>query len=189
MSRDRLHVGYRHVTDIIDVFQKFAIPKKKLAELAERGTKVHDAITAHLTDQFYIIDEEIATFFEAYEKFKAENPFEIVAVQKRYFDNKLMITGEVDGLFKFGNDKYPTIVDFKTSRQENAAMWTLQGTFYYYLCKANGIEVEKKLRFVQLGGNYGMYFIRDYEFKDEVMEVCHAALTAHKYFNPEGKHE
>lgn len=185
MSRDRLHPGYRHVTDIIDVFQKFATTKKKLDEYAERGTQVHNAITAHLTGGFPVLNPEHDNYFSAYEKFNAENKYEVIQVQKRYFDKELMITGEVDALFKFEGDSLPTIVDFKTSRLENKLMWQLQGAFYYYLLKSNGIEVEKKIVFLQLGGNYGMYFKREYEFKEEFLDVCYAALTAHKYFVPE----
>lgn len=184
MSREHVFPNYRHVTDIIDIFQKFSIPKKKLEELAERGTKVHKAITAHLNDKFYMVDDETATYFDAYLKFKQENKFSLFGTEKRFFCDKLMITGEVDALMLFEGFERPMIVDFKTSRLENAPIWILQGAFYYYLLRTNGIEVEKKYRFIQLGGNYGMYFIREYEFNEGLLDVCHAALTAHKYFVP-----
>lgn len=186
MSRERLYPGYRHVTDIIDIFQKFTTTKKKLDEYADRGTQVHNAITAHLTGQFYVTNATTENYFSAYEKFNQENKYEIVEVQKRYFCDKLMITGEIDALFRYEGDRLPTINDFKTSRLENKQMWQLQGAFYRYLMKVNGIDVENKFRFIQLGGTYGMYFIREYEFTESLMDVCHAALTAHKYFYAEG---
>lgn len=185
MSRDKLYPGYRHVTDIIDIFQKFTTTKKKLDEYADRGTQVHNAITAHLTGQFYVTNDTTASYFSAYEKFNKEVKYEIVDVQKRYFDDTLMITGEIDALLKFEGDEFPTIVDFKTSRLENKQMWQLQGAFYHHLMGVYGIKVEKKFRFLQLGGSYGMYFMREYEFTNDIMDVCYAALTAHKYFYPE----
>lgn len=186
MSRESFP-GYRHVTDIIDVFQKFSIPKKKLEEAADRGSRVHEAITAKMTDEFYIESEDTEKYIEAFANFSYKYNFEKVFIKKRLFDDRLMVTGEIDCLLKFEGDEHPTIVDFKTSRSENAPMWKLQGAFYYYLCKMNGIETMKKFKFLQLGGSYGMFFVRDYEYTDEILDVCHAALTAHKYFYPESR--
>lgn len=186
MSRENFP-GYRHVTDIIDVFQKFSIPKKKLEEAADRGSRVHEAITAKMSDEFYVESEDTEKYIEAFANFSYKYNFEKVLVKKRFFDEKLMITGEIDCLLKFEGDPYPTIVDFKTSRSENAPMWTLQGTFYKYLCDMNGIQTMNTFKFLQLGGSYGMFFVRDYKYTDEGWDVCQAALRAHKYFYPESR--
>jgi hypothetical protein len=59
-----------------------------------------------------------------------------------------MITGQMDAIIDSPDG--PILIDYKTSAKANEKIWNMQAHFYWYLVKANKIEIGTKMRWINL---------------------------------------
>jgi len=151
-----------------------------LALAANRGTCVHKLIDAyiggfglHTIDSLVgnycedlfpsdgieeLIEKEkdkVRLMFQSFEKWSANKQF--IPKPDRFFCDKLMITGELDQIWKDEHGRN-VLIDFKTSYNESKT-WMLQGSAYAHLAELNGHTIDF-IEFVQLsktGGNPRLY--------------------------------
>lgn len=144
--------GYDRVTACLYPFSGMStINASILANAGHRGTLVHqicDCIINGIGYENAIEDLKMIYGGEGYiESFKQwYNDQKFMDLPRRFFCNELMITGEIDGLYK--NETGFTLVDFKTPLKESIT-WKLQGSAYNYLCLKSGINITK-IEFIRL---------------------------------------
>jgi hypothetical protein len=137
-------VTRKHIMQVIN--------SEVLQAKAELGTEIHKAITEHVQGEFPIISQSKGLgYFESYEMWAAAYMPEYIMMEKRFYDDKLMITGEIDALVTFPETE-KIIVDFKTSAKVSLETWRYQAHFYYYLMVENGFAegLMDTIRFVNL---------------------------------------
>lgn len=64
---------------------------------------------------------------------------ELLACEQRFYSDELMLTGQVDIIYKKGDKTY--IADLKTSYAPSDT-WEVQGCAYAYLANQNGYDVD-----------------------------------------------
>lgn len=142
---------------------------------ADRGTRVHQACEAIAKGlgEFHM-DPEVMGYVESFKKWWGEGK-KAVEIEKRFFCNDHMITGQCD--FIIETDEGLAIVDLKTSRAESKT-WRLQGSAYSYLAKKDGYDI-KRILFIHLDPDGGEPKIKEY---DEDWDFFLACLRAYNYF-------
>lgn len=167
---------HQRVTEILSPFTGIKyIDQNVLENAAIRGTKVHgycEAIARGLG--VWKVPEEHEGYVKSFLSWWKEGK-EVLQVEKRFFCNELLITGQVDLIIKQGNEI--SIVDIKTSRSESRS-WMLQGSAYSYMAKKHGYNVNK-IMFLKLsreGKEARQYFY------DENMELFKECLSVYRYF-------
>lgn len=171
--------GYTRISEIVRRYSGYDnVPKYVLDAACHRGTMVHDLISATMSGVgFPEIPEYIMGYYESFEKwFSTQNACTFL-MPERWYDDETMLTGECDCLMQ--QDGKTTLIDFKTSAQENKA-WMLQAGGYLFLSKKCGINVDK------------VSFFRLSKFGKEILEteydcgVCETlfkkALDIHAFF-------
>ena len=99
-------------------------------------------------------------------------------IEKRFYDDELMLTGKVDLIAHLNGKK--TIVDFKTGSQAHLSIWRLQATFYRFLTK----EPIDDFLFVHLNRDGTFPALHHFTYDPKDLEVCLAALKCFHFFNP-----
>lgn len=100
------------------------------------------------------------------------------AMEQRYYDDELMITGQIDALIRLPDQDKPMLLDFKCSAQPDLEIWSMQAHFYWYLLRQNGFEdLEDHFLFLQLmplskDGNVQKAKIHQIQFDDKVLARC-----------------
>jgi hypothetical protein len=176
---------YLRVTEILSRLQSFKhIDKEVLEAKADIGTNVHEAINNDLTGnpQIELSNREQA-YFDSYKMLKKPECF---STENRYYDDALIITGQIDVVARFNEGL--CLIDWKTSAKANHEIWKMQAHFYWYLLKQNGVDISDVMYFVNLrhrkvfiDGDLGekiTYYepiiptIHCYMFENEVLEKC-----------------
>lgn len=163
---------YRRVTEILYPFSGLEkIDPEIVAHAAERGTKVHQICEAIMGDLGEIgVDEETRPYVESFKKWW-EIGWSVVAMEKRFWDDELAITGQLDLIIQ--TDQGLAIVDIKTSYKPSKT-WKLQGSAYAYLARKAGYDV-KRLYFLHLDRKGRMPKLIEYEIDEgfflRVLEV------------------
>jgi len=168
--------NFDRVTDVLYAFGGLSkIDPTILANAARRGTLVHNACDCIIAD--LPCDEEVEPFIEYV------NSFVLWSVGKnfldkpgRFFDEKLLITGECDGIYE--KDGEITLFDLKTPIREGST-WRLQGSAYAYLAKQRGYKIDK-VEFVKLDKK-GAH-PRVYEYDDHFEEFLRLLDVYRTYF-------
>ncbi|MDP4120530.1 MAG: hypothetical protein Q8876_05690 [Bacillota bacterium] len=153
-----------------------------LANACARGTEIHklcDAViegfgTPEVHDDWrgYL---NSFLLFEQGKKFMRKPP--------RLFCDKYMITGEIDGLYKDGDEII--LFDLKTPLRESKT-WCLQLSAYWHLCKVNDIKVEKIIA-VKLDKNGKPPKIFEYKIDFEAYVEC--LNVYNRFFKNKGTYE
>lgn len=78
------------------------------------------------------------------------HPNPISKVEGRFYDDVLMITGQIDALINMPSKELPVLTDFKCSYSADLEIWEMQAHFYYYLLEINGIKVHPEFCWLQL---------------------------------------
>lgn len=165
-------INYRRVTQILYPFSGLEkLDQDVVARAAERGTKVHQICEAIMGDLGEIgVDEETRPYVESFKKWW-EIGWSVVAMEKRFWDDELRLTGQLDLIIH--TDQGLAIVDIKTSYKPSKT-WKLQGSAYAYLARKAGYDV-KRLYFLHLDRKGRMPKLIEYEIDEgfflRVLEV------------------
>ena len=146
-----------------------------VAYAGQRGTKVHkicEAIVDGMGE--FGVDEETWGYVESFKKWWA-NEVDVVEMEKRFYDDVLQLTGQLDFIIK--TDDGLAIVDIKTSAKESKT-WAAQGAAYAYLAKKDGYDI-KKIYFLHLNKHGKQPKIYEYPVNDDFFL---AIFLTYKYF-------
>lgn len=151
---------YTRVSKILQPFSGLDhINPEIVQNAANRGTAVHkvcEGIVSGLGE--YGVYDEINGYVESFKKWWSQG-HEVICVEKRFFDDELMITGQCDLITSTCSGL--TIIDFKTSYKPSKT-WPIQGAAYAYLAKKNGYDI-KNVMFLHLKKNG--YYPKEHSYK------------------------
>lgn len=144
---DKSRENYVRVSHVLYPFSGLQhINADVVAHAAERGTKVHKTCEAIILGLGELgVDEETQPYVESFKKWW-EKGVEVIELEKRFWDDKLRLTGQVDLIIK--TDEGLVIADLKTSSKPSKT-WPAQGSAYAYLAKNAGYDI-KKIHFIHL---------------------------------------
>lgn len=177
MSEEKpLRENYLRVTSILYPFSGLdRIDPDVLAHAAERGTKVHKICEGIMKGIGEIgVDSETEGYVESFKKW-FERGIDIVEVERRFWDDELCVTGQVDIITKV--EEGFAVVDIKTSSKPSKT-WRVQGAAYAYLAKNAGYDI-KKILFLHLNKQGKEPKIYEYPVDDSFF---FAVLAVYKYF-------
>lgn len=138
---------YTRVTNILYPFSGLdKINPDIVAYAAERGTKVHKICEGIIQGLGEIgVDDETWGYVESFKRWWNEG-VDVVALEKRFWDDDLFLTGQVDIIVN--TPEGLSIVDIKTSSRPSKT-WKAQGSAYAYLAKKAGYDI-KRIQFLHL---------------------------------------
>lgn len=171
---------YVRVSEILSAFNNFNhINPSILAAKAQIGTNVHEAIESIINDEFPIISHKELGYVQSYEKWQQEQKPTYLMTEKRFYDDKLMITGKIDALVSFPDHQQVVLIDFKTSVKENPITWPMQAHLYYYLLQQNNLEhVTPCFQFIKLDKSGKQPKVYKYDFDNQILTKCLDAVKA-----------
>lgn len=142
---------YLRVTSVLYPFSGLQnINPDIVAHAAERGTKVHKICEGIVSGFGEIdVDDETRGYVESFKLWWSQG-VDVVEMEKRFWDDKLRITGQVDFITKTPDGL--AVVDIKTSYKPSKT-WKAQGCAYALLAKRAGYDI-KKIIFLHLS-KYG----------------------------------
>lgn len=173
---------YTRVSDVLQLYQDFSnIPQDILRLKAELGTEVHNIIDASLGGLYIEPDSKASGYVESFEKWKEQTGVKVLMHEERFYCGLLKITGKPDAVVQFPNSEEKVLIDFKTTVAENAKFWTLQGSFYHYLCGKNGIDLGARMIFLRLDKFGKLPKAHEYLFSNQTLNLCMSALNLYRY--------
>lgn len=179
--------GYTRVSEILAQWNSYShIEPEVLKKAADRGRMVHEAIEANLNGYPLPLGVKEAFYLLSFVKWKETGRKEFCHSETRFYCDKLMITGCIDGLIKFPGSDNLVIIDYKTTAAENPKLWPLQGAFYRYLAEANGYELSTRMIFIKLDKQGEMPKLFEYTYDSKMLNICMAALTTYRYMKSDG---
>lgn len=174
--------GYTRISDILQIYQDFSnIPQDVLRLKAELGTEVHNIIDASFEGLYIQPDSKASGYVESFEKWKEETGVKVLLHEERFYCDVLKITGKPDAVVQFPNSEDTVLVDFKTTVAENAKFWTLQGSFYHYLCEKNGVSLGPRMIFLRLDKFGNLPKAHEYLHSNQTLNLCMSALNLYRY--------
>lgn len=181
--------GYTRVSDILSIFQNYwKVDPAKLKKHQDLGVLVHDAIERHLKGEFVPIQMPLTPYFESFLKWEKVYKPKPLVIEKRYYDDQLMVTGRIDLLAEI--EQLNVLVDWKTGSWAHPEIWALQGTFYRAFIEDdcienNGPEVPDSFQYVQLRSDGEMPTVHAMKYDSNWWDVCMSAMRCYKYFKKE----
>lgn len=146
MLQSTIKEGYLRVTQVLSIFSGLhKIDPEVLSRAAERGTQVHNIIEAQ--EGGLGVDEipsHLQGYIDSYEEWAFDKDF--IGKPDRFYCDDLKITGELDAIYKEGNNL--VLVDYKTPERESKT-WKMQATAYAYLARKSGYNISR-IEFVKL---------------------------------------
>lgn len=154
---------YLRVTHVLYPFSGLQqIDADVLAHAADRGTKVHKICEGIASDIGEVgVDDETWGYVESFKKWWTAG-VEVIAMEERFWDDKLCLTGQVD--FIITTPEGLAIVDIKTSSRPSKT-WQAQGSAYAYLAKNAGYQIQK-IYFLHLNKHGKEPKVFEYEVDD-----------------------
>jgi len=188
-DREEIKEGYTRVTEILKPWSDFSkIMEKVLENKRQIGCRLHNAIHMYNECLPMDIDDSIRGYFESFLRWMKQTQATIMFSEKRFYDNDWMITGCIDSVVRFPNEREAVSVDWKTVAsltKEGKISWGYQGAFYHYLMEKNGVpELGDRYLFLQLDKNGGLPLVREYEYSNKIMGECETLLKAYRLYNP-----
>lgn len=121
-----------------------SIPVSILANAAERGKEIHQAIEFYNKYNFAKIKEDYKLYFDAYKKWKTDNENQIKEIlsEIKVFHKIQFYAGTLDMLITDNNNN-KILVDIKTTAQLNEKYVSLQLSAYNDALLSQGIKVDK----------------------------------------------
>lgn len=168
------HSQYVRVSEILARLQNFDHIDVNVLEGKQLiGINVHEAISMSIKDDFPCISKKELGYFNSFERWrKATNPVFTLS-ETRFYDDELMITGQIDALVNFPNDSKNVLIDFKTSVSESPVIWPMQAHFYHYLLVKNNIpQVAERFLFIKLDKYGEMPKVYEYLFDSNLLNKC-----------------
>lgn len=177
------------VSEILAQFKDFSsIDPRVLNAKANIGTEVHHNIHMHtkgglpVFDSFPTFDYHTSEitgwddrgegYFRSYLKYEADLQPEYLCMEKRFYCDDLMITGQIDGIKMPKTGELPVIMDFKCSYSVDLEMWSMQAHYYKYLAEKNDMKTADYFIFLQLKKDGTGPKIVKIKFDEEVMQRC-----------------
>lgn len=159
-SIEKQREDYLRVTSVLYPFSGLEkIDADVVAYAAERGTKVHKICEGIIAGFGEIgVEDDTWGYIESFKKWY-ELGHDIVEVERRFWDDDLCLTGQIDILME--DREGLCIVDIKTSSRPSKT-WPAQGAAYAMLAKKAGYDI-KKIIFLHLNkhGKAPKLFIYD----------------------------
>ena len=175
---------YPRVTDILKCYTKYdQVPKEILEKASARGTAVH-ALCAGIAKGAWIpesmIQPEHLGYVNSFKKWSEAQISQYLIVEKRYYDDNLIYSGQVD-FVATGKDSKLYLIDIKTSSKPQKT-YPLQMAAYEYLLRGNNLKIEAAM-LVYLNKNGDFPDIHIMHDMIEEWNVFYSALTCYHYFN------
>lgn len=163
-------IQYARVSQIISSLADFSmINPAVLANKARIGTSVHEAINDYLNDSFPLLDTDEWHYFNSFLAwFKRADPSYQIK-ETRYFCPDKRITGQIDGVAKFGEEL--VLIDYKTSAAESPS-WIYQAHLYDYLLKVSGVQTSGRYLFLKLDKTGKLPKVYEYRFDPYIHQNC-----------------
>ena len=192
--------GYTRVSEILDRLRdRSEIDPRVLRVKGQIGTEVHGNIKSEKSDGIPTFEDypvinpwsgEITRwekrgmgYFRSFSQWdKAYKPMYNL-MEQRFYDNDLMITGQIDALVDIPKPYYEgrwTLIDFKCSAHIDKEIWNMQAHFYWYLLSQNRIEIEPEFTWIQLKKDGKPPTTCTFQFDTNVLSRC--MEEARKYF-------
>jgi len=172
------------VTEILRPFTSYdQVDPTILRNAAAKGTQVH-ALCAGIAKGAWIpegmIAEELLGYVNSFKKWADAQVTKYVLVEKRFNDEELGYTGQIDFLV-VGSDGELYLVDLKTSSRPQKTYPVQMGAYAALLLHAH----------IQIKGAILVYLDKEGDFPDvdhiedlsEVTSIFYSALDCYKYFH------
>ncbi|MCB2188624.1 MAG: hypothetical protein KQJ78_19560 [Deltaproteobacteria bacterium] len=172
---------YPSVTQIIGPFADFgAVHPDVLAAAADRGTRVH-AACATLAEGLWLPkpDQDCQGYVDSFQGWFERAIAEVVAVERRLYDEALGFCGQLDLLVLIQGDSKPTLVDLKTPAVKNR-LWAMQLAAYRHLALVNGLSVER-IASLRLKKDGGTPIVDEYTSNPNDFAAFASALNVWRY--------
>ena len=169
---------YARVSDVLSPLKDFShIDPIILKKKTELGTSVHEAIADDIEGEFPILSEKGLGYFLSYQRWVKHLCVNFVASETRYFDEDLMISGQIDALALMGwVQDLPVLVDFKCTAQVSKEVWPMQAHLYAHLLEKNGVKVRPRYVFVKLDKEGAFPMTYSYNFDPNIRARCLEAV-------------
>jgi hypothetical protein len=178
------------VTEILKYYSSYEkVPHDILERAAARGSSVH-ALCAGIAHGNWIpetmINEELKGYVQSFTKWSATQVSKFLVIEKRYTDNELQYSGQVDFVV-LGSDDNLYLIDLKTSARPQKT-YPVQMAAYQHLLRVHKVPVKAAIL---------VYLDKDGEFPEvhlmedlwEELSVFISALHCYNYFNKGKKND
>jgi len=148
--------NYTRVTAVLSPFSGLdKIDPEVVRKAGERGTLVHKICEAIISNIGEFGSEDVKGYITSFKKWW-EQGHEVVEMEKRFYDDELKLTGQIDLILNTPDGL--AIVDLKTSYKPSKT-WKAQGSAYAYLASKGGYNI-KKIYFLHLNkfGKFPMIY-------------------------------
>lgn len=148
--------AYRRVSDIVSPFRGCANDylKALMEQKALIGTEVHELCTTYACrgTMGTATSDRVSNYTQCFKEFHDENlMFDgVLLSEERFFDDELMLTGQVDLVYRLRDSDAHMLVDLKTSAKAERYQWGVQGSLYAKMLQDAGIELSSTFIFLQL---------------------------------------
>lgn len=183
-------MNFPRVTEVLRAYTNYEkIPNKILENKAAIGTSVH-ALCAEIAKGGWVPDgmiaEEHLGYVNSFRKWAATQVKKFVIIEKRFQNQFLGFTGQIDQVI-LGHDDKLYLADLKCSAKPNVTH-PVQMAAYEFLLQAHEVKLEgSMLVYLKKDGEFP-----DIDFYEDLLEeryIFFKALDCYKYFNKKEKHE
>lgn len=171
---DTIKPGYVRVSHVLKKYTSFGhIDPEVLQAKADLGTVVHKAITADCLGDFPMLtDKKQVGYYLSFDKWKRAVKPEVKKMEERYYDDELMLTGEVDAIVQLPGSDEHVLIDYKCSASVNHEYFSRQATLYYHLLQVNGVAVADHFLWIQLDRYGNLPKIHRYKLSQQTLSEC-----------------
>jgi hypothetical protein len=164
------------------------IPLSRLERAADRGRRAHKLCELFACGELIAdVDEDCKGFFESFKRWFSQNVAVVLDTEKRFYDDAICLTGQVDLIVRLNHSQVRYIIDIKTASRPNKN-WALQTAAYHALLRRNegfelGIDVAKRacLLLDREGGEAQLIKYDNTRYEESVFLE---ALGVHWFFYP-----
>ncbi len=168
---------YARVSEVLQPLVDFGgADPEVVAKKATVGTNVHEAINEELGGGFPVLGAKERGYFKSWQKWNSILKPAFLETEMRYYDDKLRLTGCIDGLIQLQGEKEATLIDYKTSVQESPIVWPMQAHLYHHLLINAGKEIAPKFIFLKLDRYSELPKAFVYKFDVNLMGKCLQAV-------------
>ena len=175
------------VTQVLGVYQDFSkVPADVLQYAQNRGSLVHKICGCIARGVPYLgeIPPDHAGYVLSFRNWFDTAVEEVVLVEERLYDYDLGYHGKPDLIVRIKGDRFLTLPDLKTP-QAVYPVWAAQCAAYRNLARKNDHDVQRQGS-LRLDPHGGRAKLTEYMDDTRDMAAFSAALTAHRYFIPNG---
>lgn len=164
---------YARVTEIISNYINCYghIDKTMLANKARIGKNVHKAIDQYLKGDIPTLKGTERDYFNSFMQWHQAIRPQILCKEKRLYCDELRITGQIDALAVFPEEKLPVLIDYKCTVKEMPS-WRYQAHFYHLLLQKNKYRTSDRIVFLKLNNFNKPPIAYNYAINPNVLEQC-----------------